>query len=49
MEADVVVVGLGRGRGRDDPHTMFYGYPTFHRAVDSALWPPTKAARMAGA
>ena len=30
--------------------TMIYAYPTFHRAVDSALWsPPSSAAKMAGA
>ena len=30
--------------------SMIYAYPTFHRAVDSALWsPPSKAAKMAGA
>jgi pyruvate/2-oxoglutarate dehydrogenase complex dihydrolipoamide dehydrogenase (E3) component len=30
--------------------TMIFAYPTFHRAVDSALWsPPSKAAKMAGA
>jgi pyruvate/2-oxoglutarate dehydrogenase complex dihydrolipoamide dehydrogenase (E3) component len=29
--------------------TMIFAYPTFHRALDSALWPPVNAARMAGA
>ncbi len=30
--------------------SMIWAYPTFHRAVDSALWsPPSKAAKMAGA
>ena len=30
--------------------TMIFAYPTFHRAVDSALWsPPSSAAKMAGA
>jgi pyruvate/2-oxoglutarate dehydrogenase complex dihydrolipoamide dehydrogenase (E3) component len=29
--------------------SMIYAYPTFHRAVDSALWPPSSAAKMAGA
>jgi pyruvate/2-oxoglutarate dehydrogenase complex dihydrolipoamide dehydrogenase (E3) component len=29
--------------------TMIFAYPTFHRAVDSALWPPISAAKMAGA
>ena len=30
--------------------TMIYAYPTFHRAIDSALWsPPSSAAKMAGA
>ena len=30
--------------------TMIFAYPTFHRAVDSALWsPPSNAAKMAGA
>jgi pyruvate/2-oxoglutarate dehydrogenase complex dihydrolipoamide dehydrogenase (E3) component len=29
--------------------TMIFAYPTFHRAVDSALWPPRSAAKMAGA
>jgi pyruvate/2-oxoglutarate dehydrogenase complex dihydrolipoamide dehydrogenase (E3) component len=29
---------------------MIYAYPTFHRAVDSALWsPPSSAAKIAGA
>ena len=28
---------------------MIFAYPTFHRAVDSALWsPPSSAAKMAG-
>ncbi len=30
--------------------SMIFAYPTFHRAVDSALWsPPSSAAKMAGA
>ncbi len=29
--------------------TMIFAYPTFHRAVDSVLWPPVNAAKMAGA
>ena len=30
--------------------TMSCAYPTFHRAIDSALWsPPSSAAKMAGA
>ena len=30
--------------------TMIFAYPTFHRAVDSALWsPPSSAAKIAGA
>ena len=30
--------------------SMIFAYPTFHRAVDSALWsPPSNAAKMAGA
>lgn len=29
--------------------TMIFAYPTFHRAIDSALWPPSSAAKMAGA
>lgn len=30
--------------------SMIYAYPTFHRALDSALWsPPSNAAKMAGA
>jgi pyruvate/2-oxoglutarate dehydrogenase complex dihydrolipoamide dehydrogenase (E3) component len=29
--------------------TMIFAYPTFHRAVDSALWPPNSAAKIAGA
>jgi pyruvate/2-oxoglutarate dehydrogenase complex dihydrolipoamide dehydrogenase (E3) component len=30
--------------------TMIFAYPTFHRAVDSALWsPPNNAAKIAGA
>ncbi len=29
--------------------TMIFAYPTFHRAVDSALWSPSSAAKMAGA
>jgi pyruvate/2-oxoglutarate dehydrogenase complex dihydrolipoamide dehydrogenase (E3) component len=29
--------------------SMIFAYPTFHRAVDSALWPPSNAARMEGA
>ncbi len=30
--------------------TMIFAYPTFHRAVDSALWsPPRSASKMAGA
>jgi pyruvate/2-oxoglutarate dehydrogenase complex dihydrolipoamide dehydrogenase (E3) component len=30
--------------------SMIFAYPTFHRAVDSALWsPPSKAAKIAGA
>jgi pyruvate/2-oxoglutarate dehydrogenase complex dihydrolipoamide dehydrogenase (E3) component len=31
-------------------HSMIFAYPTFHRALDSALWsPPSSAAKMAGA
>lgn len=30
-------------------HSMIFAYPTFHRALDSALWPPSRAANMAGA
>jgi pyruvate/2-oxoglutarate dehydrogenase complex dihydrolipoamide dehydrogenase (E3) component len=34
----------------DTLRTMIFAYPTFHRAVDSALWsPPSSAAKMAGA
>jgi hypothetical protein len=40
VKADVDVVGLEAELG---------AYPAFHRAVDSALWPPTSAAKMAGA
>jgi pyruvate/2-oxoglutarate dehydrogenase complex dihydrolipoamide dehydrogenase (E3) component len=30
--------------------SMIFAYPTFHRAIDSALWsPPSSAERMAGA
>jgi pyruvate/2-oxoglutarate dehydrogenase complex dihydrolipoamide dehydrogenase (E3) component len=29
--------------------TMIFAYPTFHRAIDSALWPPSSAAKIAGA
>jgi pyruvate/2-oxoglutarate dehydrogenase complex dihydrolipoamide dehydrogenase (E3) component len=29
--------------------TMIFAYPTFHRAVDSALWSPSSAAKMTGA
>jgi pyruvate/2-oxoglutarate dehydrogenase complex dihydrolipoamide dehydrogenase (E3) component len=29
--------------------TMIFAYPTFHRALDSALWPPVNEAKMAGA
>ena len=29
--------------------TMIFAYPTFHRAVDSALWSPNNAAKIAGA
>jgi pyruvate/2-oxoglutarate dehydrogenase complex dihydrolipoamide dehydrogenase (E3) component len=29
--------------------TMIFAYPTFHRAVDSALWFPNNAAKIAGA
>jgi pyruvate/2-oxoglutarate dehydrogenase complex dihydrolipoamide dehydrogenase (E3) component len=29
--------------------TMIFAYPTFHRAVDSALWSPSNAAKIAGA
>jgi pyruvate/2-oxoglutarate dehydrogenase complex dihydrolipoamide dehydrogenase (E3) component len=30
--------------------SMIFAYPTFHRAIDSALWsPPSSAAKMAGA
>ena len=29
--------------------SMIFAYPTFHRAVDSALWPPNSAAKIAGA
>jgi pyruvate/2-oxoglutarate dehydrogenase complex dihydrolipoamide dehydrogenase (E3) component len=29
--------------------SMIFAYPTFHRALDSALWPPSRAANMAGA
>ncbi len=29
--------------------TMIFAYPTFHRAVDSALWSPSSAAKIAGA
>ncbi len=44
----------GAGRPRRVPletmRTMIFAYPTFHRAVDSALWsPPSSAAKMAGA
>jgi hypothetical protein len=39
------VVGIGA-----EPRSMIFAYPTFHRAVDSALWsPPRSAAKMAGA
>jgi len=33
----------------DTIRSMIFAYPTFHRAVDSALWPPSNAANMAGA
>jgi pyruvate/2-oxoglutarate dehydrogenase complex dihydrolipoamide dehydrogenase (E3) component len=34
----------------DTIRSMIFAYPTFHRAVDSALWsPPSSAAKMAGA
>ncbi len=34
----------------DTMRSMIFAYPTFHRAVDSALWPPpSNAAKMAGA
>jgi pyruvate/2-oxoglutarate dehydrogenase complex dihydrolipoamide dehydrogenase (E3) component len=30
--------------------SMIFAYPTFHRAVDSALWPPSSSpAKMTGA
>jgi pyruvate/2-oxoglutarate dehydrogenase complex dihydrolipoamide dehydrogenase (E3) component len=29
--------------------SMIFAYPTFHRAVDSALWSPNNAAKIAGA
>jgi pyruvate/2-oxoglutarate dehydrogenase complex dihydrolipoamide dehydrogenase (E3) component len=29
--------------------TMIFAYPTFHRAVDSALWSPNNAEKIAGA
>jgi pyruvate/2-oxoglutarate dehydrogenase complex dihydrolipoamide dehydrogenase (E3) component len=29
--------------------SMIFAYPTFHRAIDSALWSPSSAANMAGA
>jgi pyruvate/2-oxoglutarate dehydrogenase complex dihydrolipoamide dehydrogenase (E3) component len=29
--------------------TMIFAYPTFHRAVDSALWSPNNAVKIAGA
>ena len=30
--------------------SMIYAYPTFHRAVESALWsPPSSASKIAGA
>ena len=36
--------------GVETMRSMIYAYPTFHRAVDSALWsPPSNAAKMAGA
>jgi pyruvate/2-oxoglutarate dehydrogenase complex dihydrolipoamide dehydrogenase (E3) component len=34
----------------DTMRSMIFAYPTFHRAVDSALWsPPSSAVKMAGA
>lgn len=34
----------------DTMRSMIFAYPTFHRAVDSALWsPPSSASKMAGA
>jgi pyruvate/2-oxoglutarate dehydrogenase complex dihydrolipoamide dehydrogenase (E3) component len=33
----------------DAMRSMIFAYPTFHRAVDSALWSSSRAAKIAGA
>jgi pyruvate/2-oxoglutarate dehydrogenase complex dihydrolipoamide dehydrogenase (E3) component len=46
----LLALAVHAGVSVDTLRSMIFAYPTFHRAVDSALWsPPSSAAKMAGA
>ena len=50
MAEDLAEAGLDVAGIEAELRSMIFAYPTFHRAVDSALWsPPSSAAKMAGA
>jgi len=45
-----LVLAVHAGITLETMRSMIFAYPTFHRAVDSALWSsPRSAAKMAGA
>ena len=46
----LLALAVHAGISLETMRSMIFAYPTFHRAVDSALWPPSsKAEKMAGA
>ena len=50
MKVGAVVIRLGLGGGMESVRSTTFAYPTFQRAVDSALWPPPSSEeKIAGA
>ena len=45
----ILALAVHAGLTVETLRTMIFAYPTFHRAIDSALWPPNSAAKIAGA
>ena len=47
---ELLALAVHAGLTLETLRTMIFAYPTFHRAVDSALWsPPSNAEKIAGA
>ena len=45
----ILALAVHAGLTLETLRTMIFAYPTFHRVVDSALWSPNNAAKIAGA